>query len=330
VTEAPPDPGDPDHRQSAFDDRHDDESSPSRVQRGRARVDAARDGAAEVAERLVAARPETPLIDAGFELYERDSRIAGGMLAGAVAFRLFLLVVPLLLILVAGLGFLHASGTERSASTELGFSQTLVSTMSTVGQNAERGRWVTLWVGLVAAVFAVRTMIKSLRIVHNLAWGTTRKPSANRPVDLVVGVGIVTLVVVMAGSSQWIRARTPGGGLLASIAVAAIAAALYLVVELVLPKAEGASWVRLVPGAILVGVGMQLLHGVTVFYFAGRISRMSQTYGPLGVAIVALLWLYILGRMMVGAAVLNATLWDREQRGERTWVRISRDLLRRP
>ena len=89
-----------------------------------------------------------------------------------------LLLVPLLLVLVAGLGFMSVSNTQRSAASQLDFSDTLVSTMQTVGQTAARGRWITLWIGLAATVMAVRTLIKSLRIVHNLAWGTTRKPSA--------------------------------------------------------------------------------------------------------------------------------------------------------
>ncbi|UDY35385.1 YhjD/YihY/BrkB family envelope integrity protein [Dermatobacter hominis] len=309
-------------------DGTDGSGGPRRVQRTKDRIDGTRERVGIVVERVVAARPDTPLIDTGFELYERDSRIAGGMLAGAIAFRLFLLVVPLLLILVAGLGFLHESESERGASDQLGFSQALVDTMSTVGANAARGRWITLWVGLVATVFAVRTLIKSLRIVHNLAWGTSRKPSANRPLDVLVGVGVVALVIAMMAAAQWARARTPGGGILASVVIGVVATGIYLVVELLLPRAEGTSWLGLVPGAVLVGAGTQALHAATVFYFAGRVSRMSETYGPLGVAIVVLLWLYILGRLIVGAAVLNAGLTDRRTRGVATWSPIDMSLFR--
>lgn len=71
------------------------------------RISWARRTTGGVVERVERARPETPLIDTGYEIHERDSSIAGGMLAGAIAFRLFLVMVPLLLILVAGLGFLH-------------------------------------------------------------------------------------------------------------------------------------------------------------------------------------------------------------------------------
>ena len=72
-------------------------------------------------------------------------------------------------------------------------------------------------------------------------------------------------------------------------------------------------------------VATQLLHAFTVFYLAGRIDRMSATYGPLGVAIVVLLWLYLLGRAMVAAAVVNATIWDRQDRGARIYAPIDLD-----
>jgi len=305
------------------------EADPSRWERARGHYDDARDHASTVAERVVAARPETPLIDAGFELYERDSRIAGGMLAGAIAFRLFLLLVPLLLVLVAGLGFLHVSNAERSTSREFGLSEALVATMSTVGENAARGRWITLLVGLFAAILAIRTLIKSLRIVHNLAWGTNVKPAANRPIELAAGVGVVVLVFVYIVSAQWLRAHTPAGGIFASGVTGLGAALIWLSAERLLPRAEGSPWTALLPGAVLVGVMTQVLHAATVFYFAGRVNRMSETYGPLGVAIVALLWLYLLGRMMVAAAVLNAGVWDRRQRGVAIWSPVDMALFRR-
>lgn len=309
------------------DDSSGDEggTSPTRARR---RIEAARDRANAVTDRVMAARPDTPLIDAGFELYERDSRIAGWMLAGSIAFRLFMLLVPLLLVLVAGVGFMHVSQADASTGKSLGLSGTLVTMMSTVGKNAARGRWITLLVGLSAATMAMRSLIKSLRIVHNLAWGTFRKASVNRLIDLLVGMGLLVVTSAYVIGAQWLRSHAPGGGILVSFVIGAGAGLLWFVVQEVLPRAEGAPWTALVPGAVLVAVLTQALHAVTVFYLAGRVTRMSETYGPLGVAIVTLLWLYLLGRIMVGAAVLNAGIWDRRSRGVRSWAPIDFSILR--
>ena len=54
--------------------------------------------------RVEAARANHASIDLGFDIIERDSSIGGGLLAGALAYRLFVLLLPTALLLVSGLG----------------------------------------------------------------------------------------------------------------------------------------------------------------------------------------------------------------------------------
>ena len=44
------------------------------------------------------------------------------------------------------------------------------------------------------------------------------------------------------------------------------------------------------------------------------LEAKSSTYGALGIAATLLLGFFLIGRVMVGAAVLNATLYDRHRR----------------
>ena len=46
-----------------------------------------------------------------------------------------------------------------------------------------------------------------------------------------------------------------------------------------------------------------------LFYFAPRLGRSEETYGAFGTAATMLVWLYVLSRLITGAAFLNATLW---------------------
>jgi uncharacterized BrkB/YihY/UPF0761 family membrane protein len=278
-------------------------------------------------DRVLEVRPETPLVDAGFEVAERDLRRGGPLLAGALAFRLFLVLVPLTLILVAGLGFLSADGTAETGRV-LDLSDAVVATMEQAGAAAQRGRWVTLVVGVVALVLAVRSLVRALHLTHLLAWGLEPSPIRNQLRALLVGLAGVAATFAFGVVAQWVRARTPGAGIIASGLLGLAVAGMWLAVEVGLPRAEGARWSDLLPGAVLVGVASQALHAVTVFYFVGRVQRMNETYGPLGVAVVLLLWLYILGRAAVGSAMLNATLYDRRSRGLRNYAPIDRGLFR--
>ena len=59
--------------------------------------------------RVDAARADHSSIDLGFSVVERDSSIGGGLLAGALAYRLFVLLLPSSLLLVSGLGLYAGS-----------------------------------------------------------------------------------------------------------------------------------------------------------------------------------------------------------------------------
>ena len=62
----------------------------------------------------------------------------------------------------------------------------------------------------------------------------------------------------------------------------------------------------MIPGALFFGVVMRGLVLATGVYFADRISRANDLYGALGIAIVVLLWLYLLAWGWVAAQFLNA------------------------
>lgn len=269
-----------------------------------------------IQEKVKELRPDTPLLDAGFDLYDRDAGAGGSLLGGALAFRLFLLSVPALLLLYSGLGFWSHGGTSPSAvGEELKFSKAILTTMDQVGTQASDGRWLTLLIGLWALLLAMRALIKALRIVHILAWDLDRRRSAKNVKSVMVGIGVLVAMVAFVLAGMWLRDRTPGGGVVMSVLLGAGWAGIWLGVQSLLPRPEGVSWTALVPGALLFGLSAELLHAATVFYMAGRVSRMSSMYGPLGVAAVLLLWLFVVARSMVAAAMLNATLWDRRERG---------------
>lgn len=289
------------------------------VRNGRVRrwVTSVTDRVGELADGVAGMRPETPVVDAVFETVERDSRAAGGLLAGALAFRFFLLSVPLVLLVYAGLGFLDHAQSDLAATTgeRLGLSGAVLQTMSDAGRDASVGRWASLIVGMWALVLAMRTLIKTMRVIHVLAWDLDRRRRTRTVRSVVVGVGVLTAVLLYAGFGSWLRDRTPGGGVIASLLLGAGWTAIWLGVSWLQPRPADAPWTALLPGAILVGVAAEGLHAATVFYIAGRVSRMSATYGSLGVAAVMLLWLFIVSRSIVASAMLNATLWERRRRG---------------
>jgi uncharacterized BrkB/YihY/UPF0761 family membrane protein len=64
---------------------------------------------------------------------------------------------------------------------------------------------------------------------------------------------------------------------------------------------------------VMFGVGLRVLGLAASTYFAIRLDRTSDLYGALGVAIVMMLYLFVLARLFVAAQFLNATLYRRRK-----------------
>ena len=73
-------------------------------ERGAEAVARARARAEELRLRAEANRPRSRLVDIAFGSYEQDTEVGGGILAGAVAFRVFLFIVPFIFFIVVAFG----------------------------------------------------------------------------------------------------------------------------------------------------------------------------------------------------------------------------------
>ena len=104
----------------------------------------------------------------------------GGVLAGAVAFRTFMFLVPYVFLLVAFLGF--AAGQSKRPPTEVaadfGAAGLVASGVQNLADKSFTTRLVALLAGLVAVFLAAKAAVKALQTVHGLIWGVapSRRP----------------------------------------------------------------------------------------------------------------------------------------------------------
>jgi uncharacterized BrkB/YihY/UPF0761 family membrane protein len=262
--------------------------------------------------RVEVAREKVPAVDVAFTLQERDRRLAGNLLASALAYRLFLWLLPVLLVLVAILGFLRDADPENpgGAAKSLGLSRYVASEIASASEQAQRSRWILIAIGLVALYSASTAGIKALRAVHALIWNVPMAKPRSMLANAAGFVAFALAALVATAAAGWLRQRSDGPGVLVSLGVVAIYGALWLVASLRLPHAD-CPWTALVPGAVLFSAGAQVLHLVTVYYLTGKLQSSSELYGALGAAAAVLLWLFFIGRLIVASALLNATLWER-------------------
>ncbi len=246
--------------------------------------------------------------------FERELRSGGVLIAGGLAYRLFLWLLPLGLVGAQVLGFWSEIGQEsvQGAAREFGIGAAAVASATGAVEASNANQLLLLLVGLGLLAWFSFGFVRALQLAYALAWGVER-PRLGRPV-VAVGLfnGLFLLSAVGAAALAWLREALGWGGVLAIAGALALQLALALAAMWLLPR-RAERWEELLPGAALLAVGSQLMQIAVVLYFAPRLGRSSELYGVLGTAAVLLVWLYVLARLATGAAFLNATLWERRQ-----------------
>ncbi len=243
-------------------------------------------------------------------------------MAGALAYRFFIWLLPLALVAVAGLGIASsaASRSPESAARSAGLAG-LVSN-SVAGAANSSARWYALLVGVPILVMTTRSLLKTLVVTHRLIWtdmrGAIPKPTIGATLRLLaVMVGFFAISALASAA----RASSLGVGVLVMLAVPLPFAALWLLISTRLPHRD-APWRALLPGAILFGVGVEGFHAVIAYFVAPQATSKQGTYGSLGIAAALLLGLFLISRVVIATAVLNATLWTRKEPTARVWSRV--------
>jgi uncharacterized BrkB/YihY/UPF0761 family membrane protein len=271
-----------------------------------ARADTARRTAERQAQTL---RERHASVRLAFDAYEHDRRHAGALLAGGLAYRLFLWLLPLSLVAASTVGLIAdlSSQSPEEVADRSGLAAALTTAIARAGRQTGKGALPLLLLGLWALVWAGKSVVKSFRLVSAVAWQT-------RPEALAHGIrASLTFSGITAGllaSPILLRPMYAGPfvtDLIVWVLCTAAVTPLFAWVFETLPHPGELRWTAFLPGAVLLAIGLQALRIATSIYFVGRLESLTDLYGALGITVVVMIWLFVLGRLVVAALTLNAT-----------------------
>jgi uncharacterized BrkB/YihY/UPF0761 family membrane protein len=131
-----------------------------------------------------------------------------------------------------------------------------------------------------------------------------------RPRSLgVFAAALIGQLVLVAGVGA-VNHQTAIGGILTLVAFVFALAGLWLIISLEVPHSN-ARWTDLIPGSLFYAIGLTSVLLLNILILGNLIQSKTSTYGALGTAATLLLAFFFVGRVIVGAAVLNATLYRR-------------------
>jgi uncharacterized BrkB/YihY/UPF0761 family membrane protein len=263
--------------------------------------------------KLEAARTQHASVDFGFNVAEHDAAIGGGLLAGALAYRFFVLLLPTALLFVSGIG-LYADAADKStreAATDAGLQGLIASQVASTASG--NSRWAVFLVAIPVVLYAAAKLYRAIAITHALAWHGSGRGVRTTPrgVGLLITALFLTIVAVELGS--FARRHSDFGDLIALIIYVVLVGGGWFLLTRELPHRD-VGWTALLPGAAVVGAGFLFVNVFNVYVTTRLVEDRANTYGALGIAAALLFSLVLVGRVIVVSAELNAEV-DNRRRG---------------
>ncbi|MGH2635947.1 MAG: YhjD/YihY/BrkB family envelope integrity protein [Actinomycetota bacterium] len=274
----------------------------------RARADETRRTLEEQAEDL---RKRHASVRLAFQAYDQDRRHAGSLLAGGLAYRLFIWLVPAALVTVSVLGLIAdlSSRDPAELAEDAGLAAALAATIARAVEETGSASIILLLLGLWALMWAGKSVVKALRLLSGVAW-QIRPEHLTHSLRVSVAFSGLTLALVALPAALGPLYSGPFiADLLVWIVTPILLAPAFALGFAWLPHPEGLRWTAFLPGAALLALGLQLMRIATSVYFVGRLERVNDLYGAIGLATVLMVWLFLIGRLVVAAMALNAERW---------------------
>jgi uncharacterized BrkB/YihY/UPF0761 family membrane protein len=255
-------------------------------------------------------RERSVVVDTLWRIAERDRTSFGTVVGSAIALRLFLFYLPLVLTMVGLLGVLGRHLDADSINETAGLTSAIADQIAAATDQEGSGSWFALGFGLVAMLFTGRSLARVLIGGSALAWNVD--VARAKVLQVLVRVLLVsTMLAVAAAVVNRVRIATGVAvGGLTLIVVAVVFLVLWLLLLTALPATTTDPGAQL-PGAVVLAVVLAGLQAFTQLLLADRLAGASALYGAIGVSTVIVGWLFVVGRAAMLSFVVNAVVYER-------------------
>lgn len=245
---------------------------------------------------------------------KRFGEHAGGRLAATISYWSFFSLFPLMLAFVTILNIVLKDDPEtREELVEGALGQIPVLGSEMNAPEAIGGSWTTILFGLVVALWTGLAAARALQVALDEIWDTPRFRRPNAALQRAKGLAFLVLLAV------GISASTVAAHFTAAIDSSAVVRVIGFVVTLVVDGVVLLATYRflttgpntvseMVPGTVLGAVGLVALQLIGTWVVDRYIKGASDTYGTFAIVIALLSWFFLLSRVTLYGAELNAVL----------------------
>ena len=260
-----------------------------------------------------------------FKKFLKDN---GGLIAAAVAFFIFISLIPLLLLFVSALGYILGS-VGKAENIIFDFLHTYAPALTSQSKEGLKdvvasiiyGRGTIGGIGLIGLIWTGSSAFTNLHLAVNIAWGTPNDRGFVKTrllsLGLLLGVGVMLLAtfgITTALNIIWSKdvsvfGISPGDipfiwTFLAYVVPVLVTIAAFTLMYKVLPTRPEPFSTALISG-VTAGVLWELAK-YTFSWYITRFAYYSAVYGSLAGLIIAIIWIYYASIIMILAAEVGA------------------------
>ena len=244
-------------------------------------------------------------------LRDRDREAFASVLGSALALRLFLFSVALVVSVMSAISLIFGRAGIDDLVSGVGMTGEMAEQVATATRTSTGRDLGVLVSSIVVALMAGRSLTKVLAACSAGAW---KLPAieAKASIKAVTRVtALIALTVIAASGLNRLRSEFGLAVATSSLALnVAMLAAGWFFVTLALPRPTRDPGAML-PGAAAFAVVLTLVQWFMHYYLPYKIESASETMGSLSVTVASLGYLFAVGRVMAGTVVLNAVLYER-------------------
>jgi membrane protein len=267
-------------------------------------------------EKLRALGRRWPWLDRALDVQDRMGEINGGFAASAITVTFFISIFPLLLVVIAVIGYIATDNDDLAPDLieKLGLTGPGAQTLTDALAKASESRQAATVIGLVGLAWAGSAVAVALQQGVRLPWQERSNGIRDRLLGMAwlaaAAVGFAVLMF-LSGVLQFLPDWMPAvvATLLSVLMSLAIATALFAWMFWGLGTRR-VGWRDLLPGALVAAVGFEVLALVGTVYVPQLVSRSSALYGSIGIVFAILAWLALFARLLVYSSTLNAVLYE--------------------
>jgi membrane protein len=239
-------------------------------------------------------------------ILRRYVAIRGTERALVIAGQCFTAIIPLLIVVVTLTSSADGEALAQQINSRFhltGAAEEAVNTLFGKPPGAESAISLGSVILLVASGLSLS---RTLQRTYEAAWELPAR-GLRGTVHGLAALGILLSQIMLLSLLASLLREVAGGTLLTFVGRSALAVALWLTLQYVL-LGRRIPWPRLLPGALVAGLGQQLVSAASAVWMPHLITTNTARYGVIGVAFALLSWLLVVAVVLVVAAAVSGEL----------------------